>query len=108
MGSIDRYGMFIVIGLVVVIAYSRLLATPWAAGTALCGRCCYAATSMASEHSGMRVLELDLDVYQGPFDLLLSLVLKEEIDLLEVPLLEVILAYLDQMEEAGPRTTGTR
>jgi hypothetical protein len=34
----------------------------------------------------MRVLELDLDVYQGPFDLLLSLVFKEEIDLLEVPL----------------------
>ena len=49
----------------------------------------------------MKVLELDLDVYQGPFDLLLSLVLKEEIDLLEVPLLEVILAYLDQMEEEG-------
>lgn len=49
----------------------------------------------------MRELELDLDVYQGPFDLLLSLVLKEEIDLLEVPLLEVILAYLEQMEETG-------
>ncbi len=47
----------------------------------------------------MRVLDLDLDVYQGPFDLLLSLVLKEEIDLLEVPLLDVILSYLDQMEE---------
>jgi segregation and condensation protein A len=49
----------------------------------------------------LRVLDLDLDVYQGPFDLLLSLVLKEEIDLLEVPLLDVILAYLDQMEEQG-------
>jgi segregation and condensation protein A len=49
----------------------------------------------------MRVLDLDLDVYQGPFDLLLSLVLKEEIDLLEVPLLDVILAYLDQMEATG-------
>lgn len=46
----------------------------------------------------IRALELDLDVYQGPFDLLLSLVLKEEIDLLEVPLLDVILAYLDEME----------
>lgn len=49
----------------------------------------------------MRVLELELDVYQGPFDLLLSLVLKEEIDLLEVPLIDVILAYLDQMEADG-------
>ncbi len=49
----------------------------------------------------MRSLELDLDVYQGPFDLLLSLVLKEEIDLLEVPLFEVIIAYLEEMEEHG-------
>jgi len=49
----------------------------------------------------MRTLELDLDVYQGPFDLLLSLVLKEEIDLLEVPLFEVILAYLEEMEAGG-------
>ncbi|MCL5734759.1 MAG: segregation/condensation protein A [Actinobacteria bacterium] len=49
----------------------------------------------------MRTLDLELDVYQGPFDLLLSLVLKEEIDLLEVPLLDIILAYLDQMEAEG-------
>jgi segregation and condensation protein A len=46
----------------------------------------------------MRPLDLDLDVYQGPFDLLLSLVFKEEIDLLEVPLFEVISAYLDRSE----------
>lgn len=49
----------------------------------------------------MRPLELDLDVYQGPFDLLLSLVLKEEIDLLEVSLFDIISAYLDDMEAAG-------
>ena len=49
----------------------------------------------------MRALELDLDVYQGPFDLLLSLVFKEEIDLLEVPLFEVISAYLDELEAKG-------
>ncbi|MBV9047978.1 MAG: chromosome segregation protein ScpA, partial [Solirubrobacterales bacterium] len=29
-------------------------------------------------------LELDLDVFTGPFDLLLTLILREEIDLLEV------------------------
>jgi segregation and condensation protein A len=49
----------------------------------------------------LRPLELDLDVYQGPFDLLLSLVFKEEIDLLEVPLFEVISAYLDELEAKG-------
>jgi segregation and condensation protein A len=49
----------------------------------------------------LRTIELDLDVYQGPFDLLLSLVLKEEIDLLEIPLSQVILAYLEEMDEAG-------
>ncbi len=49
----------------------------------------------------MRPLEVDLDVYQGPFDLLLSLVFKEEIDLLEVPLFEVISAYLDELEAKG-------
>jgi segregation and condensation protein A len=49
----------------------------------------------------MRPLDLDLDVYQGPFDLLLSLVFKEEIDLFEVPLFEVISAYLDELEAQG-------
>ena len=37
-------------------------------------------------------LDLDLEVFQGPFDLLLTLVLKEEIDLLEVDLADVVLA----------------
>jgi segregation and condensation protein A len=43
-------------------------------------------------------LELDLDVFAGPFDLLLSLVLREELDLLEVELAEVVVAYLDHLE----------
>src|ERR671918_136301 len=48
----------------------------------------------------MRVaeLELDLDVFAGPFDLLLTLVLREEVDLLEVDLADVVLAYLDHLE----------
>ena len=37
-------------------------------------------------------LDLDLEVFNGPFDLLLTLVLKEEIDLLEVDLAEVVRA----------------
>jgi segregation and condensation protein A len=43
-------------------------------------------------------LELDLDVFAGPFDLLLSLILREELDLLEVELAEVVLAYIDHLE----------
>ncbi|HWI22017.1 MAG TPA: ScpA family protein [Baekduia sp.] len=46
-------------------------------------------------------LELDLEVFNGPFDLLLTLVLREEIDLLEVELAEVVLAYLDVLEARG-------
>ena len=46
-------------------------------------------------------LELDLDVFAGPFDLLLTLVLREEIDLLEVDLAEVVIAYIDHLERRG-------
>ena len=46
-------------------------------------------------------LELDLDVFSGPFDLLLTLVLREEVDLLEVDLADVVLAYLDHLEARG-------
>ena len=46
-------------------------------------------------------LDLDLEVFQGPFDLLLSLVLREEVDLLEVDLAEVVLAYVEHLERSG-------
>jgi segregation and condensation protein A len=46
-------------------------------------------------------LHLDLEVFQGPFDLLTTLVLEEEIDLLEVDLAEVVLAYVEHLERAG-------
>ncbi len=46
-------------------------------------------------------LELDLEVFSGPFDLLLTLVLREEIDLLEVQLADVVVAYLDHLESRG-------
>ena len=51
----------------------------------------------------MRVatLDLDLEVFQGPFDLLLTLVLNEEVDLLEVDLADVVLAYVEHLERAG-------
>jgi segregation and condensation protein A len=46
-------------------------------------------------------LELDLDVFTGPFDLLLTLILREEIDLLEVDLADIVLTYLDHLEARG-------
>src|SRR6478672_9877528 len=51
----------------------------------------------------MTVAELDLehDVFAGPFDLLLAVVLREEIDLLEVELGEVVVAYVEHLEREG-------
>jgi segregation and condensation protein A len=46
-------------------------------------------------------LDLDLEVFQGPFDLLLTLVLKEEVDLLEVDLASVVLSYVEHLERSG-------
>lgn len=45
-------------------------------------------------------LDLDLDVFQGPFDLLLAVLLREEISLSEVPLGEIVIAYVDHMGDA--------
>lgn len=47
----------------------------------------------------MRVLDLELEVYQGPFDLLFTLVLREEVDIFEIPMVEVILAYVEALVE---------
>src|ERR671926_1203523 len=46
-------------------------------------------------------LDLDLDVFAGPFDLLMTVVLREEIALAEVELGEVVIAYLEHIEEQG-------
>jgi segregation and condensation protein A len=42
-------------------------------------------------------LELDLDAFEGPFDLLLSLVLREELSLAEVDLAEVVVAFVERL-----------
>jgi segregation and condensation protein A len=49
----------------------------------------------------LAAIELDLDVFSGPFDLLLTLVLREEVDLLELSLADVVLAYLDHLDTRG-------
>ncbi|MDQ6835889.1 MAG: segregation/condensation protein A [Actinomycetota bacterium] len=46
-------------------------------------------------------LELDLDVFAGPFDLLLTLILRDEVDLLEVDLANVVVTYIDHLERRG-------
>src|SRR5213593_2714334 len=49
----------------------------------------------------LQSLDLELEVFHGPFDLLLTLVLREEVDLLEVDLAHVVLAYVDHLEREG-------
>lgn len=46
----------------------------------------------------VRDLDLDLDAFAGPFDLLLTLVLKEELELVDVEVAEVVLAFLARLE----------
>lgn len=46
-------------------------------------------------------LDLELEVFQGPFDLLLAVLLREEISLAEVELGEIVLAYVDHLGESG-------
>ncbi len=46
-------------------------------------------------------LQLDLEVFHGPFDLLLELVMREEIDLLEVDLAQIVLGYVEILEARG-------
>jgi segregation and condensation protein A len=46
-------------------------------------------------------LELDLDVFQGPFDLLLALIMREEVELAEVPIADIVVAFVERMAERG-------
>jgi segregation and condensation protein A len=46
-------------------------------------------------------LQLDLEIFNGPFDLLLELVMREEIDLLEVDLAQIVLGYVELLESRG-------
>src|SRR5205085_5237947 len=44
-------------------------------------------------------LELDLDAFEGPFDLLLSLVLREELPLAEIDLAKIVTAFIARLAE---------
>src|ERR1041384_7838864 len=45
--------------------------------------------------SAVAELPLDLDAFEGPFDLLLTLVLKEELELADVEIVEIVLTFLE-------------
>ena len=47
----------------------------------------------------MRELELDLDAFEGPFDLLLTLLLKEELEPRDVDVAAIVLAFVEGMAE---------
>jgi segregation and condensation protein A len=49
----------------------------------------------------VRELELDLDAFEGPFDLLLTLVLKDELDLGDVDVAAIIIAFLERLDDAA-------
>ena len=47
----------------------------------------------------VRELELDLDAFEGPFDLLLTLVLKEELSLAEIDVAAIVVAFVERLVE---------
>jgi segregation and condensation protein A len=47
----------------------------------------------------VRELELDLDAFEGPFDLLLTLVLKEELELAEVDVAGIVVRFVEGLAE---------
>jgi segregation and condensation protein A len=47
----------------------------------------------------VRELELDLEAFEGPFDLLLALVLREELDVEEVDVSGVVMAFIERLAE---------
>src|SRR5690242_3821033 len=54
---------------------------------------------MAVDTVAVRELELDLDAFEGPFDLLLSLVLREELPLAELDLAQIVVAFVERLAE---------
>ena len=51
-------------------------------------------------------LELDLDAFEGPFDLLLTLVLREELAPAEVDVAEIVVAFCERLEPVDLEACG--
>jgi segregation and condensation protein A len=47
----------------------------------------------------VRELELDLDAFEGPFDLLLTLVLKDELELRDVDVVGIVVTFVERLAE---------
>jgi segregation and condensation protein A len=47
----------------------------------------------------VRDLELDLDAFEGPFDLLLTLLLKEELEPAEIDMAAIVVAFVERLAE---------
>src|SRR6476660_3967185 len=55
--------------------------------------------SMLTGPMVVRELELGLDAFEGPFDLLLTLVLRDELDLAEVDVAGIVVAFVERLLE---------
>jgi segregation and condensation protein A len=54
------------------------------------------------EALAVRDLELDLDAFEGPFDLLLTLVLKEELQLSDIEVAEIVSTFIERWMQTVP------
>lgn len=64
---------------------------------------------MVDSGTGVAEYEVKLDVFEGPFDLLLHLVQKHDLDIFEIPIAEITheyLAYLDLMKSLNLDVAG--
>src|SRR5882762_5420085 len=61
--------------------------------------CRRGASALLAKVRRVIVLELDLDAFEGPFDLLLTLVLKEELDLADVDVAGIVLGFVERLAE---------
>ena len=52
----------------------------------------------------VRELELDLDAFEGPFDLLLTLVLREELEPRDVDVADVVVTFVERL---APNASGS-
>ena len=63
-----------------------------------------AETRMESRSRSLSDFTVDLDVYSGPYEWLLALIMRDEVEIFEVPLRELVALYLGN-RDAGRRDT---
>ena len=56
----------------------------------------------------VRELELDLDAFEGPFDLLLTLLLKEELEPADVDMAAIVIAFVERLRRDATSSTWRR